>query len=250
MRPRAYLLGAILVTAFILPTLAAGKDSITIASGDSWPPFTKLKLPNKGFSNDIAKTVLERAGYEVTVEILPWNRAKKMTQAGQFDILNNVWYTDERAKTLAFTDPIARNEIVFITRKEDEFTYTGLSSLKGMVVGTVRGFDYRDAFLDADHFHREPAGTFKTNLKKLAAGRIDAAVGDRLIGKYLLTNAFPQLEGDLILSDKALSSRTLHVTVSRALDNTERIVTDFNTALEAIRADGTYAEIERRHGLQ
>lgn len=250
MRPRAYLLGAILVTVFILPTFAAGKDSITIASGDSWPPFTKLKLPNEGFSNDVARTVLERAGYNATVEILPWNRAKKMTQAGQFDILNNVWYTDERAKTLAFTDPIARNEIVFITRKEDEFTYTGLSSLKGMVVGTVRGFDYRDAFLNADHFHREPAGTFKTNLKKLAAGRIDAAVGDRLIGKHLVGNDLTDLKDKLAYSDKALSSKKLYVTVSRALNNTEQIVTDFNTALEAIRADGTYAEIKRRHGLQ
>ncbi|SDF57211.1 amino acid ABC transporter substrate-binding protein, PAAT family [Limimonas halophila] len=247
---RARLVIGVTAAALAMPSVAAANEEITVASLTSWPPFSGKELPNKGFSNDVAKTVLERAGYDVTVKLMPWSRAKKMTERGKFEVLTSVWHNEKRAKTLAFTDAIARNELVFISRKGSGFTYTGLDSLKGMTVGTVRGYDYQDAFLDTDHFQREAAESFKTNLKKLAAGRIDAAVGDRLIGKYLVSNKLSSLKGELAYSDKALSSKKLYVTVSRKAENTEQLVSDFNAALKAIRADGTYTEIQARHGLQ
>lgn len=246
---RSRLIAAVVAAALTLPSASVAKDAITVVSLTSWPPFSGKDLPNQGFSNDIAKTVLERAGYDVTVKLMPWSRAKTMTEKGKFEVLTSVWHNEERAETLAFTDPIARNELVFITPKDAGFSYTGLDSLKGMTVGTVRGYDYQKAFLDADHFTREAAESFSTNLKKVGAGRLDAAVGDRLIGKYIVSNELSQLKGKFAYSDKALSSKKLYVTVSRKIDTTQQIVDDFNTALQAIRDDGTYADIQARHGL-
>jgi len=244
------IVSAALAVVLTAPAMAAANEGITVASLTSWPPFSGKALPNKGFSNDIAKTVLERAGYDVTVKLMPWSRAKTMTERGRFEVLTSVWHNEERAKTLAFTDAIARNELVVISPEEAGFSYTGVDSLEGMTVGTVRGYDYQDAFLNADHFQREEAESFKTNLKKLGAGRIDAAVGDRLIGKYLVGNDLTDLKDKLAYSDKALSSKKLYVTVSRKADNTDQIVSDFNSALEAIRSDGTYDRIKERHGLK
>lgn len=237
--------------ALLLPGAAsAAKQDIKLVSLTSWPPFSAKALPNNGFGNDIAKTVLERAGYNVSVKLMPWSRAKKMTQRGKFHVLANAWYNEDRAEKLAFTDRIAQNRIVFVSRKDSDFTYSGLDSLEGKTVGVVRDYDYRDDFLEADSFERQPANSFTTNLRKLKAGRVDVTLGDELLAKYLVNENFQEAKGSFTYSDEALSSKDLFVTVSRAIDGTKAIVSDFNEALAEIREDGTYDKIAERHGLK
>jgi len=248
---RCNLASLIAGAALLLPGAAsAAKQDLTVVALTSWPPFSAKDLPNNGFGNDITKTVLERAGYNVSVKLMPWSRAKKMTERGKFDVLANAWYNEKRAEKLAYTDRIAQNRIVFVSRKDSDFTYSGLDSLEGKTVGIVRDYDYRDDFLNADSFERQPANSFKTNLRKLKAGRVDVTLGDELLAKYLVNENFPDAKGSFAYSDKAQSSKDLFVTVSRAIEGTKTVVSDFNEALAEIREDGTYDKIAERHGLE
>lgn len=228
---------------------ARAERALDVVSLTQWPPYSATELPNGGFGNDVAATALERAGYDVRLELVPWSRAMAMVRHGDADVLVNVWRTDARANVMAFTDPIARNELVFVHRDATALTYTGLDSLAGMDVGILRDYDYKDAFMRDPDINRLPARTLLTNLRNLKNKRLDAVLADRMIARYVIANMLPEAADRFVVTDNALSAKPLHAAVSRAVDGTATIVARFDAALAAMRDDGTYAEIKRRHGL-
>lgn len=243
-------LGLVLaVLSAALGSPASAERSLNVVSLTQWPPYSATELPNGGFGNDVATTALERAGYDVRLELVPWSRAMAMVRHGDADVLVNVWRTEARADVMAFTEPIARNELVFVHREATALTYTGLDSLAGMDVGILRDYDYKDAFMREPDINRLPARTLLTNLRNLKNKRIDAVLADRMIARYVITNMLPEAADRFAFTEEALSARPLRAAVNRAVDGTAEIVDAFDTALAAMRADGTYADIKQRHGL-
>jgi len=228
----------------------AQAETLKVAALTGWPPFSGAELPNKGFSNDVVKTALERLGHTAKVEIMPWARALAMTEKGKFDILPSVWHSAEREKKLVFTDPIAKNRVVFIKKADDPFTFESLADLKGKMVGTVQDYSYRKDFLQSESFRRESTSSLLINLRKLLGGRIDLTLGDALVSRYTINKTLPDRADAIAFTDGALSSKPLHVTISRQRDDAEALAEAFNGELEKMRADGTYTTILARHGLK
>jgi polar amino acid transport system substrate-binding protein len=243
-----FLTGAALL-ALAGTTTATQAADLKVAALTGWPPFSGKDLPGKGFSNDVVKTALERMGHTVTVKMMPWARALKMTQAGKYEVLPSVWHSEERAKTLAFADPIAQNKIVFLKRKDDDFQYAGLDSLSGKTVGIVQGYDYSEKFLNDEGFSRQKANSLMTNVRKVLGGRIDLTLGDELVARYAINQEIPERADQIAYTDEGLSKKDLHVTFSRKLDNSDELVSAFNAELAEMREDGTYDEILARHKL-
>jgi len=249
MSTRRYLRAAVLGAVLLVAGGAAARAEVTVAALTGWPPFSGENLLNKGFGNDIIATALRRAGYEVRVEMMPWPRAVRRVKAGEHDVLSSVWHTDAREADLAFTAPLACNRLVFVTRRGEPFTYTGLASLEGRTVGVAEDYHYADAFMQATHFTRKPAPNLLTNLFAVDTGEVDMAVADELTARYLIDRNRPRFGHAFAMTDNALSARKLRAGVSRAIDNTGEIVRAIDGALSAMRADGTYAHIKRQHGL-
>lgn len=225
-------------------------ETLKVAALTGWAPFSGENLLNKGFSNDVVKTALERLGHEAEVEVMPWARALAMTETGRFDVLPSVWHSKERAEKLVFADRIATNRIVFMKRAGDSFTFNSLEDLDGKLVGTVQGYSYREDFLNAESFTRESTSSLLTNLRKLLGKRIDLTLGDELVTRYTINQELPDQADQIVFTDGALSSKPLHVTISRQRDDAEALAESFNAELEEMRADGTYDAILARHGLK
>jgi polar amino acid transport system substrate-binding protein len=251
MRNLARLLtAAALLLALPLTSASANGESLRIAALIGWPPFSADDLPNDGFSNDLTQTVLKRMGHDSKVSMMPWARALEMTKRGRYEVLPSVWYSDERAKELVFTDPIASNRIVFIKESVNDFEFDGLDSLTGKRIGIVQGYDYRDDFLQGEDFTLEATNDFITNVKKLLAGRVDLTVSDELVAKYAINKNLPKFANELAYTDGSLSEKTLHVTFSRDMPRAEQMAEAFNAELAKMREDGTYDAILARHGLK
>jgi hypothetical protein len=59
----------------------------------------------------------QRTGVEVEITALPWGEALESMKAGEFDVIDTIFYTDERAQIFDFTEPYASIDvsIFFIT---------------------------------------------------------------------------------------------------------------------------------------
>lgn len=190
--------------------------TIRLSSLD-WPPFSGENLPNRGLTTAIVERTLARAGLSVDVSFLPWQRAvvtglKAPGHAGYFPEYQTA---ASRAQCL-LSAPIGSSPLGFAERTAAPVTWRSLADLAGRRIGTVRGYVNTDNFDQAatdGTLSVEPAVDDATNLRKLAAGRLDMAVIDANVMSYLLS-AEPDLRplrAGLRFNPRLLEDKTLHV---------------------------------------
>ncbi len=221
--------------------------AVTVAAKEELPYFGR-NLPGQGLSAEIVRTALERAGYSPSFVFKTWADTYEGAQIGVYDIVGSIWYTQERAKEFAFSEPYLLHEIKFIKRKDDQaITFNTLDDLDGLIIGTVKGYAYGDGFLRSTKFIRVQQNHLLQNLNKLALGEIDLTLGDARKIHYLLNEYMRGSIGKLELLPPPLIRRGTHIAVSKTNPKHEEIINGFNKALEAMKADGTYNHIIEKH---
>lgn len=242
---KKHFLLASLLLAFCTSVIA----KTVVAAGDPWPPFVDPKNPTDGLSLEIVRAAFKTQDYDVKMVYVPWARAEAGVKDGTYDILANTWHTVERTKELMYSTPYAVNSVKFIKLKGDAFEYKGLVSLKGKRVGTVRGYGYGDAFLKSSDFVREDVLDVMTNVKKVAAKRIDLTLEDEIVARFIVGKEDPKLLDMIEFSKESLSSNPLHVTAGLKNPRHKEIIDAFNTGLEIIKTNGTLSAILKKYHL-
>lgn len=228
----------------------AAADKLTAATLADYIPYSDAKAPDKGFSPDVLVEALKRAGHEVEVQVTPWPRALQGTIDGQFDVTTTVWKSPEREKTLMFSDAFVTNRIVFAKPAASDFEFSRLADLTGKTVGTVIGYGYGDDFLKNPDFKRDETINVASNLRKLAAGRIDLTLEDELMMKYLINTQLPEIKGAVGFTRGFLSDNPAYMVFSRKNPKAEALAADFNRGLAAMKADGTYDRLLEKHKMK
>jgi polar amino acid transport system substrate-binding protein len=239
------------VAAGLLLCLAAVVQADTItAAGDPYPPFGDPKNPTGGLAVEILRAAYQTQGHKITMEFVPWARAEAGVKNGTYDIVPYTWRTDARLKVLLFSTPYAIGNVRFMKRKGDPFDFIGLDSLTGKVVGTVRGYGYGDAFVNASNFTREPSNDLMTNVKKLLRKRVDLTLEDEIVARALLSTEDPQALEQIEFVKTPLSVNPLYVTAGLQNPKAQDIIAAFNKGLEVIRSNGTLDRIFKRYGME
>ncbi len=86
-------------------------------------------------------------------------------------------------------------------------------------------------------------------IKMLKKGRLDLAIGSRLVLLSEINKHFPDLKNDFEIIQPSVSSQPVFNIVSRSNPNHEKIVSDFNRGLKAVQDDGTLDKIMKFHGF-
>lgn len=213
-----------------------------------WPPYVAENEPNGGLAMDIVETAFQRAGYSTDVKVQNWTRNLQGVEIGVYDVVCTIWYTDERANKLAFSDAYLPTEIVFIKRRGGTWRFRSMASLNGLTVGIVANYAYGAEFDNANNFRKVPQKQLPQNLLKLVNGQIDLTLDDRRVLEHDIAEFLPRSADKLEFVSPPLEKRDLYIAVSRQTPNYEKIVSDFNNALADMQRDGTYKAILARHG--
>lgn len=233
----------------LVMAMPAVSETLTIAA-DPWPPFIEEAHEEGGVAIHIIREAVGRSGYDVELNIMPWARAEAGVKAGDYDILPGTWYTEARSKELMYSEPYMENQLKFIKRKGQDFEYGGLESLKGKTVAVIRDYGYGDAFYEADYFEREAASDLVTNVRKLVNGRVDLAIEDELVARFIINDKAPALIDNIEFVEPPYSAEGLHMTTGYENPKHEAIVKAFNEGLAAMKEDGTFDQILEENGLK
>ncbi|OYQ32388.1 hypothetical protein CHU95_16425 [Niveispirillum lacus] len=205
------------VTVARADTAPDGAGHTVRLSSLDWPPFSGESLPNRGLSTAIVERTLKRAGLALAVEFMPWQRAVNtgLRTPGYAGYFPEYQTAASEAKCLLST-PIGSSPLGFAERVGAPVSWRSLSDLAGRRIGTVRGYVNTDAFdrAAADGILTvEPAVDDATNLRKLAAGRLDMAVIDGNVLSHLLATDpdLRSLRTGLRFNDRLLEDKSLHV---------------------------------------
>jgi polar amino acid transport system substrate-binding protein len=250
MNMKKFLVTFLLVVIAIFSFSARADDSkVIVVAADAWPPFVDPTVPGNGLALEIITAAYKTQGYEVQYKDIPWARALEGVKNGTYDILPDAWITEARKADFLFSEPYAANEINFITRKDDPFEYTGLSSLKGKTIGIVIGYGYNKEFMSSPDFKRSEVPDFQKNIKKLLMKRIDMTLEDEIVAKHLLSQEDPAALSQIKFSEGSLSHEELYIAAGYKNPRHEEIVSAFNKGLEIIKADGRLDKILNNKSL-
>lgn len=228
-----------------------GKRTIDIATVN-WPPYIGPDLCNHGWAFQLAVAVLTSQDYAVNVRFLPWSRAVFETEQGKADILFPEYFIEKTAPSdyfdgvarnqlLSLSTPIPGGNVVFMKRNGEEIPFNGqLTSIKGMKIGVVRGyqnFPEFDAMMDNQQFRKFEAIDDLQLMKLLVGKRVDLVIGDPKVLRHTVAHStLPQMTKDRILNEVTqvqpiLRYNPLYFAVSKGKPGWQTLRNDINTSL-------------------
>ncbi len=214
-----------------------------------YPPYYGPGLPNNGPIAEIVTEAYARAGYQVTVEFMPWVRAMQRAQTGKADGLLGGWYSKEREQWFVFSAPLPGNELVIYKRIGDRpQRFTSYEALTPYRIGTVKGYRNPDDFEAAD-LRREAAPSDRVNLVKLANNRVDLILIDKATAKFILDKELAEYRDRLEPIEPPLERPPLHVLISKQAVDFEKKIEAFDEGLKILEREGAVEAILKRHNL-
>lgn len=162
-------------------------------------------------------------------------------------IFSSMSITEERLKTIEFTDKYYDTPTVLVARKGSKIDGTA-ESLDGAVVGVQ--VDTTHANYVEKHFGNTTATirtfpTFDEHNQALVAGGVDAIVGPSVaISLFLMSDAGACCEVKARLSDAEIFGQGIGGGLRK--EDTE-LKAKMNAGIRQIREDGTYDEISKRY---
>ncbi|XHX79786.1 MAG: transporter substrate-binding domain-containing protein [Stenomitos frigidus ULC029] len=175
---------------------------LLVATEDDYPPFEFLVNGKPtGFDHELLDRLKKIVPFEIRQEVLPWQGILPGVAEGKYDVaLTAAVITDERAKTLDFTMPIAESSIAYIKRKDD-LSIKSLHDLAGKTLGVQQGGASLAAIPDLAATLKQRKGTlgkvkqyrgFAEAYQDLLNQRVDAVLHN-IVSLSVLVNEKPAI---------------------------------------------------------
>ena len=228
------------LAAFCLLALAAspgwcGERGVVLTSLE-WPPYCSASLPGGGITTRVVRAAFQEAGYRVEVRFLPWQRAVEQARENPGVAAVFPEYGSGRPDIDFLTsDVIGLSTLGLVEVVDRPVDWRTLDDLSRYRLGTVKGYLNTDAFdrmAVRGAFEIDSSVSDLLNLRKVMVGRVDLAVADVNVFRYL-GQADPALRRErhrLRVNARLLGINTMHVLFRRGPEG-ERLLRDFNRGL-------------------
>jgi polar amino acid transport system substrate-binding protein len=230
--------------------LAGAQDVIRIGTEGAYPPFNNLEADGSlvGFDIDIAKALCEEMKAECEFVTQDWDGMIPALLAGKFDaIIASMSITEERKEVIDFTGKYYNTPPAIAVPIESELKGVTAEDLAGVRMGaqsaTTHSNYAEEKFPDAELQLYPTPDEYKLDL---ASGRIDAAIDDVVVlSEWLKTEdgACCRIVGVLPI-DPVINGEGAGVGIRKGEDE---LKAKFNAAIDAIRANGKYDEINKKY---
>jgi polar amino acid transport system substrate-binding protein len=128
-----------------LSPISTSAETIRFATID-YCPFTcnpSEEDGREGIMTDVLREAFEKAGYQIEISTLPYVRAVRYVNDGRYDGI--VLVGKKYAPELVYPDhSTLKQRVVFLANMGTSWSYSGVTSLKNVRLGIVRGFHYVD----------------------------------------------------------------------------------------------------------
>lgn len=161
-------------------------------SPNGYPPYLIVDQNQpSGIMWDVVSVVAQRLGYSVIAEQIPRKRVDQMLLEGYIDATPRAReWADDPAQFL-FTDPVVDIEEVFFVPAQSGFTYKSPDDLISKTIVTHLGYRYPllEPYFEEGRIRRFDVSRDRDMFTFVLHGaRFDAAIADRLVGKWILRN--------------------------------------------------------------
>jgi polar amino acid transport system substrate-binding protein len=231
------------------PAAKPASAPFEIAVEDDAAPWSQAD--GTGYANDVVRAAFAAAGRTLKLTVVPYARCKQMVIEGSVVACFAMSKEPGLETSVAFPDdPLFTCEAELVQRSDDARRVHDAAELpRGAVVGVVLGYEYPPqltAWLRDAHVRIDESRSEELLLRKLAEGRIDAAVVNDNETKsldYMLRKA--HVTGKVASSFRIGELRSF-IGFSRRHPDGAGALAAFSTGLRTITASGEQRAIEAR----
>ncbi|OCW57160.1 transporter substrate-binding domain-containing protein [Hoeflea olei] len=240
------------IAAFGLTLVAQTALAETVRVGvaaEPYPPFTEPDAAGNwtGWEIDFMNAVCAEAKLDCVVTPVAWDGIIPALTSNKIDaIVGSMSITDERLKTIDFSDKYYNTPSVIATAKGSGIT-PDAEGLKDKIIGVQVSTIHQDYvtthFADVAAEVKEYQTQDEAN-QDLVAGRVDAVMADSLaLDAFVKSDSCCEIVG-AVEDDPAILGAGVGIGLRKGDDALRE---KFNTAIAAIRENGTYDEFSKKY---
>ncbi len=226
-------------------------EKVKIGTEGAYPPFNYVDSQGnlKGFDVDIAKALCKAMDVECEFVKQDWDGLIPGLQAKKFDaIIASMSITEERDKKVDFTNKYYQTPAKFVARK-GTIEEINSDTLQGKVVGVQRATIHENFVRGkfGDLVEVRPYSTLEEAKMDLRSGRLDLVCADSVpLQESLLDSEY----GDqfTFVGPDYTAEKWFGEGIGIAVrEGEDKLIKMFNKAIEKIRENGTYQEINSKY---
>jgi polar amino acid transport system substrate-binding protein len=240
----------LLVVVVLGATLSVGAgDSITFALFTrGWPPFEMVvEGEPQGAALDIFRASMP-AGVEPVVSMKPAARSALRERGDTlYTRLECIDWMDD-AENFLWSEPVMTLETVLYSTSAHPVEYRGESSLFGLTIGCIKGFNYPEVetLFESGKANRYNVNSDLVLLRMLKAGRVDVALFDRATVNWLIRNSIELRPEDYHVAADPLGRSQLRFAFSKSPEMIP-LLKSINERIRVNREQGVYDRIMEQY---
>jgi polar amino acid transport system substrate-binding protein len=242
-RTVVFIVTALLIASCILPACnQAPQSKLTVACDATWPPFEIVNEQTKeldGFGPELMRAVAAKAGLDIELVNVGFDSLLAGVSQCQYDMaVSSITITEERKKTILFSDPYyAAGQIV--TVRKDNTSIKSKDDLAGKTVGGQIG---TTGIIEAGKIPGAKVKTFDEvglAFQALINGQIDAVIADNPIAAgYVNKSSDKLMTAGPVFTDEYFGIAICKKNAS--------LVPKVNAALKALKDEGYIDSLSKK----
>ena len=245
---RRSIIGSLLVAAALLvpPALAqaqGGKGPIRTAVDATFAPHAMPRLGGglEGFNIDLGNEIAKRLGRPIEIEGTQFSGLVPGLNAGKYDfILAPTTLTEERAKSMLFTEGYLDTDYMFVQKKAAK-PIAALEETKGMTISVNKGSAYESwAKANADKYGFKYS-IYDTNadaVQAVISGRADANLAGNTVSQWAAK------QNNQVKTSYRIKTGLVWAIPFRKDDTAAR--NEVSMAIKCMKSDGTLATLHEK----
>ncbi|MFA7694607.1 MAG: transporter substrate-binding domain-containing protein [Methanoregula sp.] len=199
-----------------------------------------------GQATDVVRGILLRMNQSAEITLMPWSEGYGIAQNSPGVALYSTVRTDEREHLFKWVGPIASYDYIIYAKNGTNFSVNSLEAAKKVGHICVVKDDSRHQFLLENRFDNIETRSNDTEcLRYLMAGSTDLWLGSS-------ANALEVAKKEGVNSSELkelFRVRTVPMYIAFGNDTPDSVITAWQNTLDAMKSDGTFAEIQRQYGI-
>lgn len=239
-----FLIICCVISPFTVLPASAGPITVTAATDATWPPMEMVD-ENKnivGFAIDYFNAAAKEAGFIIQFKNTAWDGIFAGIATGKYDaIISSVTITEERKKTMDFSEPYLNAGQILVVPKSTTSVVT-LADLKGKNVGAQIGTTGAFEIKKVDGVTLKSYDEVGLAFEDMAAGRIDGVVCDTPVAaNYALQKA--EYKDNFKIVGKPFTEEYYGVAIQKG---NKKLVDLFNKGIRAVKEKGIDKQLEEK----
>jgi diguanylate cyclase (GGDEF)-like protein/PAS domain S-box-containing protein len=233
--------GVVALAAALACPLAQAQTRTLHAVGDrEYPPITYLEDGQaRGYDVDVLKALAQVLGWDLQVELLPWDLAQRRVLVGEADLLTGMSVTAERKESWDFARPtLVRTFSLFIATTD--VGIRSIDDLRGKRIGVTAGGLPRTLIGRKPDVALVIVDDYEDGFRRLKARSIDALAADTWVAGYIIQQ---QRIGGVAVAGEPFAKLEAGIAVRKG---NQALLREIDRGLDELREKGTIDEIRKR----